>query len=401
MSSLLIFLVGVLPAVALVLYIYLLDKNQREPLPWIFRATLYGVLSGLASILIEGWLSQANIQEGTLDSAFYNSFVVAALTEEGMKLFFLWLLLRKNPYFDERMDCIVYAACVSMGFAALENVGYVVRAEEAMEVALHRAIFSVPAHFFFGVFMGYFMSLAIWGKPEKRLRNWILTLLVPIILHGTYDACLFSMPLSDGILAVSLFIFILLGIYVWIGGHRHIVRTLARDKKHMVGSPNRQEGFYNKEERSDKTINPMGPVEPTPSVPVKESRVSVESFHVSEPTPHVSESTSPTGKRLFQSPFSFEGRIRRKEFCYSYLIFLIWYQIVLSKDSGSSDFDMSSDWFLLVTFIPMLWFNFAQSCKRCHDIGRSGWWQIIPFFSLWLMLAVGDSGTNEYGDSPK
>ena len=43
MNELLACVAGVLPAIVLVFYIYLLDKNQREPLPWIFKAFLYGV----------------------------------------------------------------------------------------------------------------------------------------------------------------------------------------------------------------------------------------------------------------------------------------------------------------------------------------------------------------------
>lgn len=397
MFPLIIFAVGVLPAIALVLYIYLLDKNQREPLPWIFKATFYGVLSGLAAVLIEGWLSHADIAQDTLEGALYNSFIVAAISEESMKLFFLWLLLRKNPYFDERMDCIVYATCVSMGFAGLENIGYVATTENTMEVAIHRAIFSVPAHFFFGVFMGYFMSLAIWGKPEKRFRNWILTLLVPITLHGIYDACLFSMPLSDDILAVSLFIFIILGIYVWIAGHRNIVRTLARDKKHMVGQPNQQEGYYNKEERSNALVGQYE-TKTEEYVPL-DSMTARTYYDEAEPIQEPTASTQP-GKRLFQHPFSFNGRIRRKEFCYSYLIYMLWYIVVNAIDERKNPSTFES-WFTMMSVVPMLWFNLSQSCKRCHDIGRSGWWQIIPFYTIWLLLAEGDLDSNEYGESPK
>ncbi|MBQ8968125.1 MAG: PrsW family intramembrane metalloprotease [Bacteroidaceae bacterium] len=229
---LLILFSALLPAIVLVGYVYLLDKNQREPLPWMLKAVGYGVLCAVPAVFIESLLPSA--EETTVSAALYRGFIVAAVSEESMKLLFLWLFLRKNPYFDERMDCIVYAVCVGMGFAALENVAYLFSAQESWgTVAVARATMAVPGHFFFAVFMGYFMSLAIWGKPEKRRLNWVLTLLVPIILHGIYDASLMSMPVSVPVLALALLIFVALGVYVWVDGHRRILRARARDKRRM------------------------------------------------------------------------------------------------------------------------------------------------------------------------
>jgi len=47
-------------------------------------------------------------------------------------------------------------------------------------------------------------------------------------------------------------------------------------------------------------------------------------------------------------------------------------------------------------WIPLLWFFWAQSAKRCHDLNKSGWWQIIPFYFLWLWFEKGIGGPNEY-----
>lgn len=51
--------------------------------------------------------------------------------------------------------------------------------------------------------------------------------------------------------------------------------------------------------------------------------------------------------------------------------------------------------------IPMYWFMFAQGAKRCHDRGNSGWFQLIPFYSLWMLFGDSEPGTNEYGPNPK
>ena len=51
--------------------------------------------------------------------------------------------------------------------------------------------------------------------------------------------------------------------------------------------------------------------------------------------------------------------------------------------------------------VPVLWFIAAQAAKRCHDIGKSGWWQLIPVWNLLLIDQKGDADENEYGASPK
>lgn len=99
---------------------------------------------------------------------------------------------------------------------------------------------------------------------------------------------------------------------------------------------------------------------------------------------------------MFKAPFSFEGRIRRTEFGLSYLIYLIASIIisVIAEDGGIGEA-------VLVLYLPLLWFLTAQGAKRCHDRNHSGWYQLIPFYFLWMIFAEGDFADNEYGPSPK
>lgn len=104
---------------------------------------------------------------------------------------------------------------------------------------------------------------------------------------------------------------------------------------------------------------------------------------------------------MFKAPFSFKGRIRRTEYGISYLIYMVFavpFNIYLRTNDEPSG--MISLLFLIL-LIPFLWFLFAQGAKRSHDRGNSGWYQLIPFYGLWLLFADSEPGENQYGSNPK
>ena len=100
---------------------------------------------------------------------------------------------------------------------------------------------------------------------------------------------------------------------------------------------------------------------------------------------------------MFKNPFSFEGRIRRTEYVLSYIISMFFLGLASFMSSPS----IISLIGLLIFSIIAYWFLFSQGAKRCHDLGNNGWWQLIPFYILWLMFSKGDLEDNKYGVNPK
>ena len=224
---------AILPAFLLVLYIWLKDKYQREPLSLILRGVGYGVLSGFLAIMLEraiGYLGLIPEEPHFFLTALWTAFVGAAIPEELCKLLMLWLLLRKNPYFDERFDGIVYACCIGMGFAGMENILYLFANINCWEgVAIRRAIFAVPAHFLFAVAMGYFYSMLYFKDMDWKYRARIFW--VPVMLHGIYDGLLFMANIGtilSGLILIAFYVFCYL---MYKGGKRRIAEQLERDSK--------------------------------------------------------------------------------------------------------------------------------------------------------------------------
>ena len=102
---------------------------------------------------------------------------------------------------------------------------------------------------------------------------------------------------------------------------------------------------------------------------------------------------------MFKHIFSFKGRIRRMEYCLTYLGYYIFFLPMYLIEESNISFIFAMLWLLLL--IPVCWVCLAQGCKRCHDLGNSGWFQLIPFYGLWMIFAAGTEGINRYGTNPK
>lgn len=223
---------ALLPVGILVYYIYHKDRYAPEPAGQLLKAFLFGILSVPLSFCMSvpfqymGLYPAENI--GVLDG-IRTAFLGAAVPEEIAKLFMLWLLLRRNKFFDEKMDGIVYAVFVSLGFAALENVMYLFAYSETFVLTgFTRAIFAVPGHFCFGVLMGYYYSMARFYSKDK-LRNRILIFTAPILAHGVYDSILFIINVSTIVSSILTIVFLVFCRKMWKYASNRINEHLKRD----------------------------------------------------------------------------------------------------------------------------------------------------------------------------
>lgn len=217
-------LAAVLPAVLLLRYIYRQDTVEKEPPGLLLTLILLGVAAALVSGMLER-LAQTVlnmlIDPGSPAYTILLAFLVVALVEEGAKFCLLKRRTWFHPAFNYRFDGIVYAVFVSLGFAAFENIQYVLH--YGLSVALPRAFLAVPGHMSFAVYMGLFYGRAklceTCGDERGRQRNWLAGYLSAVFLHGVYDSC----AMIGSVPSTLLFIAFILLMY------RRVYRLLKRE----------------------------------------------------------------------------------------------------------------------------------------------------------------------------
>jgi len=197
------------PVATIIIYIYVKDLYEKESKRMLAYAFLLG---GIVSIIITTLLYLIfdyilpSPDNSNIWQQFVKAFFTVALIEEFSKYVMVWGFLQPKRWFNEPFDGIVYAVMVSMGFAAVENVMYVLQG--GMDVALVRAFSAVPAHATFGIIMGFFMGKA---KFSKNRIMWNFTgLMSAILFHGAYDFFLF-INFIPGI-SIGAFISLIIGI---------------------------------------------------------------------------------------------------------------------------------------------------------------------------------------------
>ena len=189
--NIILIIAAVIPAVVLMFLVYRSDHLEKESSRMIWILIRNGILSALLALVAEKILS-AVLDFLVYDYKLYQIllyFGVVAFSEEGAKYFLLHRTTWNNHEFNCQYDGVVYATFISLGFARWENISYVLH--YGLTTALIRAVTAIPGHTCFGVYMGVFYGLARFhtrrGNYGLAKLSKILALIVPAVLHGSYD----------------------------------------------------------------------------------------------------------------------------------------------------------------------------------------------------------------------
>ena len=202
---------AIAPGIAICLFIYYKDKYNKEPIWMLLLAFVLGVLSIIPAVIIQLSYGHeiSDIQnQGTLSVAFF-SYCIVALSEEGSKFLMLRLFIYPRKHFDDPFDGIVYAVMIGMGFATIENIGYVY--QHGLGTGILRMFLSVPAHGTFAVLMGYFIGFAKF-RDINKLYYFGMALLIPVLFHGSFDFFIFVG--SDSLIALGAIVSFILAMYL-------------------------------------------------------------------------------------------------------------------------------------------------------------------------------------------
>lgn len=180
---------AIAPVATIILWIYLKDKYDKEPVITLSKFFILGILVSALAIYVEELLIKLNTFS-KIGYMIYISFIVAGLTEEGLKALILIPNLVREKNFNEKLDGIIYSVFLSLGFATVENIIYILFEDptSVFQVSIIRAIISIPAHMMFAIIMGYYISKYKFNMSKSKPKIYlIISIIVPILLHGIFD----------------------------------------------------------------------------------------------------------------------------------------------------------------------------------------------------------------------
>ena len=217
---------AIAPGIALLSYFYMRNDMSTEPRRTLVHAFIYGAIITFPILFLQFVLEE----EGTFSSVFVSDVVFTSLIEEFFKWLMIFILILRHVEFDDPYDGILYGVAVSLGFATVENVIYLV--SFGVETAFMRALLPVSSHALFGVVMGYYYGKGKFSQENYQKEYIALALFAPAGLHIIYNSIV--MLESYFLYAMLPFMFFLW----WFAlrkvklAHEHLVEHLAKNKSY-------------------------------------------------------------------------------------------------------------------------------------------------------------------------
>ena len=208
-----LYLSTILPPIILGIIIWKSDRFQ-EPGKFLVASFLLGVsiilpldllimitehhlapLLGLDLEAYREWKAGGYKDEGAIAPIaehVFQSFFRAAFLEEGIKFALLIFFCVRLSDLNEPMDAIIYGAAIGLGYAAIENVGYLMSSnyDEAWSISMVKVrYYPLIMHMGFGVLMGFLLSQNLFEERSifKRRLMLIMSLALPVTFHGIYN----------------------------------------------------------------------------------------------------------------------------------------------------------------------------------------------------------------------
>jgi RsiW-degrading membrane proteinase PrsW (M82 family) len=175
--------------------------------------------------------------------ALHSVFGVA-LPEEAVKILVIVAISARRRPFADPMDTVVYGAAAGLGFAAYENLAYLVQhAEMWRSLAALRSVLTVPFHGALGIIAGAYLALGRFGtalgahrhhRDRARISNRILLLFAPVALHAGFDFPLLTLQQNAGIDASARLMLGMASVLIGISSIAFAVRLVRRVGHHQA-----------------------------------------------------------------------------------------------------------------------------------------------------------------------
>ena len=241
-----LFVISILPVFIIAVVLYVIDK-EKEAIGTMFKFYALGLLAAVMAVIVELFVQIDT--NGDIILIFIDCFFGISLIEESAKLVSLRLGLAHEKSYDNFYDSIIFATAVSLGFAGIENLLYVLFSSFqslslGIGTGLLRAFLAVPGHVIFSIYMGYFLDKAVGARVKGKspaVYN-ALALIVPTILHGIYDFFCFTLTgQSPG----YLLLFVLYIAFMYISGVTLVVIGAKRSNIPFIPNANLYRQFQN------------------------------------------------------------------------------------------------------------------------------------------------------------
>ncbi|MGV6839696.1 MAG: DUF805 domain-containing protein [Planktomarina sp.] len=90
---------------------------------------------------------------------------------------------------------------------------------------------------------------------------------------------------------------------------------------------------------------------------------------------------------------TFSGRASRSEFWWFYL-----FTIIVSVVAGVVDGAVGTAGLVgMIANLALILPTISAGVRRMHDTNRSGWWILVPLYSIYLWIQKSDEGENRFG----